>query len=33
VENGVDVPRDGEVQLGSYWGYEFRDGEGSITFR
>jgi hypothetical protein len=32
VEDRVNVPRDGEFQLGGDRGYEFRDGEGSGTF-
>jgi hypothetical protein len=33
VEDGVNVPGRGEVKLGSHWGDEFRDNEGTVTFR
>jgi hypothetical protein len=32
MEDRVNVPRRGEVELGCYWGYEFCDGKGSVTF-
>jgi hypothetical protein len=33
MEDGVNVPRRGEVKLGGHWGYEFRNGKGAVTFR
>jgi len=33
MEDGVDVPGRGEVKLGSHRGDEFRDDEGTVTFR
>jgi hypothetical protein len=32
MEDRVNVPGRGEVEFGSYWGNEFRNGEGSVTF-
>ena len=32
MEDGMNVPGRGEVEFGSYWGDEFRNGEGAITF-
>jgi hypothetical protein len=33
MEDGVNVPRRGEVKLGSYRGDEFCDGKGAVAFR
>jgi hypothetical protein len=32
MEDGVNVPGRGEVELGSHGGDKFRDDEGSVTF-
>jgi hypothetical protein len=32
MEDGVNVPRHGEVKLGSYRRDEFRDGKGAVAF-
>jgi hypothetical protein len=32
MEDGVNVPGRGEVELGSHWGYELRNGKGAVTF-
>jgi hypothetical protein len=32
VEDRVNVPGCGEVELGSYWGDEFRNGKGAVMF-
>ena len=32
VEDGVNVPGRGEVKSGSYWGDEFRNDEGTVSF-
>jgi hypothetical protein len=32
MEDRVNVPGRGEVELGSHWGDEFRNNEGTITF-
>ena len=33
MEDGVNVPRRGEVKLGSHRRDEFRDGKGAVAFR
>jgi hypothetical protein len=33
MEDGMNVPGRGEVELGSHWGNEFRNGKGTVTFR
>jgi hypothetical protein len=32
MEDGVNVPRHGEVELGSHRGDEFRNDEGTVAF-
>jgi hypothetical protein len=32
MEDGMNVPGRGEVEFGSHWGDEFRNGEGAIMF-
>jgi hypothetical protein len=32
MEDGMNVPGRGEVELGSYWGDKFRNNEGTIAF-
>jgi hypothetical protein len=32
MEDGMNVSGCGEVKFGSYWGDEFRNGEGAVTF-
>jgi hypothetical protein len=33
MEDGMNVPGHGEVELGSYRRNEFRDGKGAVAFR
>jgi hypothetical protein len=33
MEDWVNVPGHGEAQLGGNWGYQFCDGEGTVTLR
>jgi hypothetical protein len=32
MEDGMNVPRRGEVKLGCHRGYEFHDGKGAVAF-
>jgi hypothetical protein len=32
MEDRVDIPGRGEVELGSHRGYKFRDNEGAVPF-
>jgi hypothetical protein len=33
VKDRMNIPGRGEVELGSHWGNEFRDREGTVPFR
>jgi hypothetical protein len=33
MEDGMNVPGGREVELRCHWGYEFRNGKGSVAFR